>query len=70
MSVPVVGDDNSNQLAENGDRAVLWLELAVGSSRERLIERLAQAHLITSDVVADRDAFLGDLRGRVLEPEP
>jgi hypothetical protein len=46
MTAPAVDDDSSTLLSLDGSRALLWLELVEGTARERLIERLAQAHLI------------------------
>jgi hypothetical protein len=55
-------DTSSTDPDPDGTGAVLWLELAEGTTRERLIERLAQAHLT---VYGD-----GDLRGQGPIEEP
>lgn len=55
----------------NRSDAVLWLELAFGTTREALVERLAQAYLIEDrHTEADFDAFLAELRGQRLFAEP
>lgn len=43
--------------------AILWLELADGATRDALVERLAQAHLVDAGRAADDvDSFLAKLR--------
>jgi hypothetical protein len=65
--VVAVDVDSSTSLSTNGSGALLWLELAQGTTRDALIERLAQAYLIDSERAEnDVDAFLADLRGQGL----
>lgn len=65
--VVAVDIDRSTYLSTNGSGALLWLELAQGTTRDQLVERLAQAYLIDSDrAAADVDAFLSDLNGQGL----
>jgi hypothetical protein len=65
--VVAVDLDQSTYLSTNGSGALLWLELAGGTTRERLVERLAQAYLIDSDrAAADVDRFLTELNGQGL----
>ena len=68
--VVAVDIDRSTYLSTNGSGALLWLELAQGTTRDQLVERLAQAYLIDSDrAAADVDAFLSDLNGQGLLEE-
>lgn len=46
MSAIAIQDE---QQSFDGNGALLWLELLEGTTRERLIERLAQAHLTAAD---------------------
>ena len=47
--------------------AILWLELANGGTRDALVERLAQAHLVDGGRTAeDADSFLAKVRDREL----
>jgi coenzyme PQQ synthesis protein D (PqqD) len=58
---------NSSYLSANGSGLVLWRELAEGTTRELLIERLAETFGIEIDrAAADVDHFLADLRSRGL----
>ena len=60
--VVAVDIDRSTYLSTNGSGALLWLELAGGTTREALVERLAQAYLIDAGrAAADVDSFLSDL---------
>lgn len=68
--VVAVDIDRSTYLSTNGSGALLWLELAQGTTRDQLVERLAQAYLIDSErAEADVDAFLSDLNGQGLLEE-
>jgi Coenzyme PQQ synthesis protein D (PqqD) len=68
--VVAVDIDSSTYLSTNGSGALLWLELAQGTTREALVERLAQAYLIDSGRAAsDVDGFLAELRGQGLLEE-
>jgi Coenzyme PQQ synthesis protein D (PqqD) len=68
--VVAVDVDSSTYLSTNGSGALLWLELAQGTTRNALIERLAQAYLIDADRAReDVDSFLADLRGQGLLKE-
>ena len=68
--VVAVDIDRSTYLSTNGSGALLWLELAQGTTRNQLVERLAQAYLIDSErAEADVDAFLSDLNGQGLLEE-
>ena len=68
--VVAVDTDRSTYLSTNASGALLWLELAGGTTRERLVERLAQAYLIDSErAAADVDNFLADLSGQGLLDE-
>ncbi|MGI8904715.1 MAG: PqqD family protein [Solirubrobacteraceae bacterium] len=64
---------SSEYLGVNRSGAVLWRELASGSSRAGLIERLmAETRIETSRAEDDVDRFLAQLRARGLlgeEPE-
>jgi Coenzyme PQQ synthesis protein D (PqqD) len=65
--VVAVDVDSSTYLSTNGSGALLWLELAQGTTRDALVERLAQAYLIDSErAESDVDAFLAELRGQGL----
>jgi Coenzyme PQQ synthesis protein D (PqqD) len=65
--IVAVDIDSSIYLSTNGSGALLWLELARGTTRDALIERLAQGYLIDTNRAAnDVDAFLGDLRSQGL----
>jgi hypothetical protein len=65
--VVAVDVDSSTYLSTNGSGALLWLELAQGTTRDALVERLAQAYLIDSErAEGDVDAFLAELRGQGL----
>lgn len=67
QDVVAVDVETSTYLSTNGSGAVLWLALAEGTTRERLVERLAQAYLIDGErAAADVDAFLRDLRDQDL----
>ena len=62
--VVAVDIDSSTYLSTNGSGALLWLELAQGTTREALVERLAQAYLIDAGRAGeDVDSFLAELRG-------
>ena len=68
--VVAVNIDRSTYLSTNGSGALLWLELAGGTTRERLVERLAQAYLIDGErAAADVDNFLSELNGQGLLEE-
>jgi|Tabmets5t2r1_1033131.scaffolds.fasta_scaffold03660_3 hypothetical protein len=68
--VVAVDLDSSTYLSTNGSGALLWLELAQGTTRDALVERLAQAYLIDAGTAAnDVDAFLSELRGQGLLEE-
>lgn len=68
--VVAVDIDRSAYLSTNGSGALLWLELAEGTTRDALVERLAQAYLIdTERAAADVDSFLSDLNGQGLLEE-
>lgn len=65
--VIAVDVDSSTYLSTNGSGALLWLELAQGTTRDALVERLAQAYLIGSErAESDVDAFLAELSGQGL----
>jgi Coenzyme PQQ synthesis protein D (PqqD) len=65
--VVAVDVDSSTYLSTSGSGALLWLELAQGTTRDALVERLAQAYLIDSERAgSDVDAFLAELRGQGL----
>jgi coenzyme PQQ synthesis protein D (PqqD) len=68
--VVAVDIDSSTYLSTNGSGALLWLELAQGTTRDALVERLAQAYLIDAGrAEADVDSFLAELRGQGLLEE-
>lgn len=68
--VVAVDVDRSTYLSTNGSGALLWLELAGGTTRDRLVERLAQAYLIDDErAAADVDDFLSELNGQGLLEE-
>jgi Coenzyme PQQ synthesis protein D (PqqD) len=68
--VVAVDIDRSTYLGTNASGALLWLELAGGTTRERLVERLAQAYLIDAErAKADVDSFLSTLNGQGLLEE-
>jgi hypothetical protein len=68
--VVAVDIDRSTYLSTNGSGALLWLELAGGTTRDALVERLAQAYLIDAERAAvDVDSFLSDLSGQGLLEE-
>lgn len=68
--VVAVDIDRSTYLGTNGSGALLWLELAGGTTRERLVERLAQVYLIDAERArADVDNFLSTLDGQGLLEE-
>ena len=68
--VVAVDVDSSTYLSTNGSGALLWLELARGTTRDALVERLAQAYLLDDERAAsDVDDFLGELRGQGLLEE-
>jgi Coenzyme PQQ synthesis protein D (PqqD) len=68
--VVAVDIDSSTYLSTNGSGALLWLELAQGTTRDALVERLAQAYLIDAGRAgADVDSFLAELRGQGLLDE-
>jgi hypothetical protein len=68
--VVAVDVDRSTYLSTNGSGALLWLELAEGSTRDQLVERLAQAYLIDNErAAADVDSFLSELNGQGLLEE-
>ena len=65
--VVAVNIDSSTYVSTNGSGALLWMELARGTTRDALVERLAQAYLLEAGRAADDvDAFLGELRGQGL----
>lgn len=54
-------------LAANGSGALLWKELARGTTRQALVARLAEAFSLDPEVAAvDTDRFLADLEQRGL----
>ncbi|HEX7254740.1 MAG TPA: PqqD family protein [Gaiellaceae bacterium] len=68
--VVAVDIDRSTYLSTNGSGALLWMELVGGTTREALVERLAQAYLIDNDrAESDVDSFLSDLNGHGLLEE-
>lgn len=69
--VVAVDIDSSTYLSTNGSGALLWLELAEGTTRDALVERLAQAYMIDAGRARnDVDDFLAELRGQgMLEEE-
>lgn len=68
--VVAVDLDSSTYLSTNGSGALLWLELAEGTTREALVERLAQAYMIeAARAEADVDSFVHDLRSQGLLEE-
>ncbi|HEY7705705.1 MAG TPA: PqqD family protein [Gaiellaceae bacterium] len=68
--VVAVDVDRSAYLSTNGSGALLWLELAEGTTRDQLVERLAQAYLIDNErAAADVDSFLSELNGQGLLEE-
>ena len=68
--VVAVDIDSSTYLSTNGSGALLWLELAEGTTREALVERLAQAYMIEATrAEADVDSFVHDLRSQGLLEE-
>jgi transcriptional regulator GlxA family with amidase domain len=68
--VVAVDIDRSTYLGTNASGALLWLELVGGTTRERLVERLAQAYLIDDErAEADVDSFLSTLNGQGLLEE-
>jgi hypothetical protein len=68
--VVAVDVDRSAYLSTNGSGALLWLELAEGTTRDQLVERLAQAYLIDNErAAADVDSFLSALNGQGLLEE-
>jgi Coenzyme PQQ synthesis protein D (PqqD) len=68
--VVAVDVDRSTYLSTNGSGALLWLELAGGATRDRLVERLAQAYMIDDErAAADVDNFLSELNGQGLLEE-
>jgi coenzyme PQQ synthesis protein D (PqqD) len=65
--VVAVDMDRSTYLSTNGSGTLLWLELAEGTTRDALVERLAQAYLIDSErAAADVDGFLSELNDQGL----
>nr|MBA2361769.1 hypothetical protein [Actinomycetota bacterium] len=50
----------------NGNDALPWLELAEGTTRDALVERLAQAHLI-ADACSVAHVPLGSSRAGMFE---
>jgi hypothetical protein len=57
----------SSYLSANGSGLVIWRELAEGTTRELLIERIVETFGIETDrAAADVDHFLSDLRSRGL----
>lgn len=61
---------SSTYLSTSGTGALLWLELAQGTTRDALVERLAQAYLIDAGRAGeDVDSFLAELRGQGLLDE-
>ena len=57
----------SSYLSANGSGLVIWRELAEGTTRELLIERIVETFGIEKDRAAiDVDYFLADLRSRGL----
>lgn len=69
--VVAVNIDRSTYLSTNGSGALLWLELAEGTTRDRLVERLAQAYMIDHGrAAADVDNFLRDLQDQGLLEAP
>jgi Coenzyme PQQ synthesis protein D (PqqD) len=68
--VVAVDVESSTYLSTNGSGAVLWMELAKGTTRDALVERLAQAYLIDAGQASeDVDSFLSELRGQGLLEE-
>lgn len=58
---------NSSYLSANGSGLVIWRELAEGTTRVLLIERLVETFGVETDrAAADVDHFLADLRSRGL----
>jgi Coenzyme PQQ synthesis protein D (PqqD) len=58
---------NSSYLSANGSGLVIWRELAAGTTRELLIERLVENFEVETDrAAADVDHFLADLKSRGL----
>lgn len=53
------GDEADSYRITNGTDALLWLELAEGATRNALLERLAQAHLIDPKRAAAESFFTG-----------
>jgi hypothetical protein len=69
--IVAVDIDRSTYLSTNGSGALLWLELVEGTTRDRLVERLAQAYLIDHGrAAADVDSFLQELREQGLLEAP
>jgi hypothetical protein len=70
QEVVAVNVDSSTYLSTNGSGALLWMELAQGTTRDALVERLAQAYLLDAGRAAqDVDGFLDELRGQGLLDE-
>lgn len=69
--VVAVDIDRSTYLSTNGSGALLWLELAEGTTREALVERLVQAYMIDHDrAAADVEGFLAELDEQGLLEKP
>jgi hypothetical protein len=65
--VVVLDESELAYISTNASGAMLWQELARGTTRERLISRLIDAFAIEVDVATrDVDAFLADARRRGL----
>ena len=65
--IVVLDAQRSVYLAANPSGALLWRALADGTTRDALVERLAEAFDLDRERAgADTDAFLADLRAREL----
>jgi Coenzyme PQQ synthesis protein D (PqqD) len=70
QEVVAVDVESSTYLSTNGSGAVLWMELVKGTTRDALVERLAQAYLLDAGRASkDVDSFLSELRGQGLLEE-